>query len=473
MGAAALAELLGRPAGRGPAYRQLTDRLRLLILDGRLPLQVALPSERELAVALSVSRTTISAAYACLREQGHLVSRQGARSTTAVPGRPGARPASPGLLAPPGVLDLAYATLPAPVSVAHEAYTAALTALPAYLPGHGYDPHGLPVLRESVAARYHARGLPTRPDQVLITAGAQNGLVLLLQALAMPGDRVVVDHPTYPHALDAFRSANCRIVPLGFPDTAGWDLSGLQAALRQTAPRLAYIVADFHNPTGRCMNDQQRAHLVRAAQKSRTQLVIDETLADLGLDAPAPAPVAVHGREVVSLGSMSKSYWGGLRVGWVRGPADLIARLAAVRTTVDLGSPVVEQLAAVELLARADDVLPQRVQELTVRRDRLLSLLTAHLPGWAADRPPGGLSLWTRLPAPVSTALAANAARFGLRVAAGPRFGVGGAFEDHLRLPFTLDETDLEAAVHALARTFRAVAALPDGTTNRSDGAVA
>jgi len=282
-----------------------------------------------------------------------------------------------------------------------------------------------------------------------------------------------VDHPSYPHALDAIAAASCRTVPVGFPETAGWDLPGLQAALRQTAPRLAYIVADFHNPTGRCMSEEQRARLVQAARKSRTLLVIDEALVDLGLDAPAPRPVTSHGREVVTLGSMSKSYWGGLRIGWVRGPTDLITRLAAVRTTVDLGSPVVEQLAAVELLARPDDVLPQRVQGLAARRDRLLSLLAAQLPGWTAHSPPGGLSLWARLPAPVSTAIAANAARFGLRVAAGPRFGVGGAFEDHLRVPFTLSEPDLDAAVRTLSRTFQAVVALPAGTAVSSRGAVA
>ena len=147
---------------------------------------------------------------------------------------------------------------------------------------------------------------------------------------------------TYPHALDAIWAASCRAVPVALPSTGDWDLPGITAALRQTAPRLAYVIADFHNPTGRLLAEEQRAQLVRAARRARTMLVVDETLVDLGLDGPPPPPVAVHGREVLTIGSMSKSFWGGLRIGWVRGPAELIARLTAVRTTLDLGSPIVE-----------------------------------------------------------------------------------------------------------------------------------
>lgn len=470
--AAALRGLLGGALseGRGPAYRNLAERLRLLVLDGRLPLQVSLPSERELAGALAVSRTTVAAAYALLREQGHLLSRPGARSTTTLPRSSGPSAPGPGLIAPPAVHDLAYATLPAPSPAVHEAYAAALSALPAHLPGNGYDPYGLLSLREAVAERYVARGLQTGPQDVLVTAGAQHAWVLLLRALTDAGDRILVDAPTYPHALDAVRAAACRAVPVALPATGGWDLPGISAALRQTAPRLAYVITDFHNPTGRLLAEEQRAQLVRAARRSRTALVVDETLVDLGLDGPAPPPVAVHGHEVLTIGSMSKSFWGGLRVGWVRGPRDLIARLAAARTTLDLGSPVVEQLAATELLARADTVLPARRLELTGRRDHLLMLLAKHLPDWGVERPAGGLSVWARLPEPLSSAVAARAPQEGVRVTAGPRFGTDGAFEQHLRLPYTLTAVDLDEAIQALARTWQAVHLLPAGT--RTDDAL-
>ena len=117
---------------------------------------------------------------------------------------------------------------------------------------------------------------------------------------------------------------------------------------------------------------------------------------------------------------------------------------------MDLGGPVVEQLAAAHLVNSLTEPLPARLDMLRGNRDALLELIAGHLPSWQAERPVGGLSLWCRLPAPVSTALAVVAPDFGLRLAAGPRFGVGGAFEHYLRVPFTLPPEQLETAVRAL-----------------------
>lgn len=463
LGSTSLVRLLGGWAGQGPAYRSLAAALRLLVLDGRVPLHVALPGERDLATVLGVSRTTVTAAYALLRAEGFLVSRQGSRSTTAVPPGPGSAgrrwtgPAHPA----DGVLDLAYATMPAPQGAVHEAYVTALAALPAHLPEHGYEPVGLPSLRAVVADRYTARGLPTTPDEVLITSGAQHALGLLVRLLVAPGDRVLVDHPTYPQALDALRQAGCRVVPVGLP-AAGWDVDGLRAAVRQTAPRLAYLVPDFHNPTGRCMDDPTRAEVAALVSDGRVVLVVDESLVDLALDPPstsAPPPMAAYAGsgQVVTVGSTSKSFWGGLRVGWIRGDAPLIARIAGTRPTVDLGTPVVEQLAVAALLAHAEQILVPRRETLRARHATLAALLGEHLPSWRAAAPAGGLSVWAELPSPVSTALAVSAERHGVRVAAGPRFGVDGAFERFVRLPFTLPEKQLTLAVERLAAAYAAL----------------
>ncbi|NUP60102.1 MAG: PLP-dependent aminotransferase family protein, partial [Pseudarthrobacter sp.] len=128
----------------------------------------------------------------------------------------------------------------------------------------------------------------------------------------------------------------------------------------------------------------------------------------------------------------------------------MIQRFAAARTTLDLGGPVMEQLAAAHLVRALDEPLPALLETLRGNREALLGLLAEHLPAWQATRPAGGLSVWCRLPAPVSTALTVLAPDFGIRLAAGPRFGVGGAFERYLRLPFTLPPDKLEAAVLAL-----------------------
>ena len=459
--ASTVATLLGGRSTRGPAYSSLADALRQLILDGRLPLSARLPGERELAAMLGLSRTTITAAYTLLRDQGFVLTQRGSRGITSLPR--GTTPVNVPHLElprPDAPLDLSLATLPAPEGVMHQAYASALTCLTTYLPTHGYTPLGLPALRAILAERYTRRGLPTDAEQIIVTFGAQHALTLLVRVITAPGDRVLVDHPTYLHALDTFRDAGCRLVPVALTEE-GWDVEALLAALRQTSPRLAYLIPDFHNPTGHCMPSSMRSIVAHAAQKARTTVVVDETMADLAIDVPVPVPFAAADlqAEIVSLGSFSKSFWGGLRLGWIRAPRELATRLAAARAASDLGAPLVEQLAAVQLLADAEPILDDRRALIRSQRDVLMEQLTEHLPAWRYHIPEGGLSLWATLPAPLSSALAASAPRFGVRVSAGPLFGTEGLFERQIRVPFTLPSTDLSEAVKRLARAFHALSA--------------
>ncbi len=243
----------------------------------------------------------------------------------------------------------------APAAQVELAYASALQELPNFLPTHGMEPVGIADLRDVIAQRYTARGLPTTAEQIMVTSGAQHALRLLLSVLTSPGERVLVDHPTYPNALEAIRRNGARPVPVPvrpeFAAAGAWDLDGIRSAARQTAARMAYLIPDFHNPTGLCMDSSGRAELAKIAHETRMTLVVDETMVDLWLDAPPPAPVASHGRgaaktEVVTLGSTAKSLWGGLRVGWIRADAALITQLVGARAAVDLGTPVMDQLAA-------------------------------------------------------------------------------------------------------------------------------
>lgn len=448
----ALVRLLGQwNSGALPAYRELADVVRLLVMDGRIPLDVALPSERALAQTLSLSRTTVTAAYSSLREQGFLTEGQGSRGRTRIPHR--TAPASmPGLAAPDGLLDLAFASLPAAGEVVHRAFADALTELPALLPGFGYDAVGVPALREAIADRYTAEGVPTRPNQILVTSGAQHALNIVLRTLAGKQDKVLVEHPSYPNALDAIRAAECKPLPVALPpDTSpAWDIDAMVAAMNQQRPAMAYLVPDFHNPTGRIMSDLQRRRLARAAVASGTVLVVDETLRALNLDGVRTAPMAAFSPAVVSIGSLSKSHWAGLRTGWIRADEAMITRFVATRTTMDLGGPVVEQLAAARLVRSFAEPLDARLEELRHNRESLIGLLAEHLPDWEVERPRGGLTVWCRLPTACSTALTVLAPDFGIRLAAGARFGVGGAFEHFLRVPYTLPPSQLEVAVRAL-----------------------
>ena len=451
-----LDRLLGNwSAGTGPAHRKLTERIRLLILDGRLSLGVTMPGERDLAATLGISRTTVATAYAALRETGYLTTRERARSTTTIPaGSSTGHHATE--IVDAELIDFSHASPPAPGAALYRAYTWALEQLPRHLPRHGYAQVGLPELRVAVADRYRAHGLATDPEQILITTGAQHGLHLLVRTLLRPRARVVVDHPTYPHALHLLRAARARITPVALTDT-GWDLPALPTAPR--AAELAYLLPDFHNPTGMCLTTEDRGRI-----RLGCPTVVDETMAELALDVDPPAPLAAHHPGVISIGSASKTFWGGLRIGWIRADTALIQRLAQARAGTDLGTPVLEQLACVALLEQINAILPARREELRQSRQRLLSLITAHFPDWTVIRGAGGLSVWATMPDPISSHLAALAPQHGLRLAAGPRFGVGGAFERHLRLPYSLDAPALDTGIHALAATVDAVRSGPRTT---------
>jgi DNA-binding transcriptional MocR family regulator len=460
LSATGLARLLGAWQRPGPAYAALADGVRAALLAGSLPLSTRLPSERELADELGVSRTTTTSAYRTLRDEGFLVSRQGSGTVTTLPGATGSRPETPAPVHPQetGVADLSIAAPSAP-SALHPAYVSALDALPRYLTGRGYEPLGLEVLREAIAHRYTERGTATTPDQILVTSGAQHALSLLMRAFVGPGDRVVVEHPTYPHSIDAARAAGGRPVPVPV-GPYGSDLDLLESTVRQVSPRLVYLVPDHHNPTGTSLTPEGRARVRALARRHRTVIVGDEALTDLTLDGPEPEPFAGDGGSagvVVSVGSASKSFWGGLRVGWVRAHPDLVQRLAVVRGHMDIASAVLEQLVTAELLARREEILPGRRDELRLRRDLLVRQLGEHLPGWDVPVPAGGLCVWADLGAPASSALTALALRHGVRVLPGPSFGVDGSFERNLRLTFSEPADVIEAGVRGLATAWAAL----------------
>ncbi|MEJ3747758.1 PLP-dependent aminotransferase family protein [Actinomycetes bacterium KLBMP 9797] len=455
-----LARLLGQwhalpGRRRSPDYAALAGAVRGLLADGRLALGVRLPAERELAEALRVSRTTVSAAYRELRESGHLTSRRGAGSWTTLPR--GHRVAQSGLWTPEddhNILDLGVAALAAPPELLPAA-RAATEDLPRYLSGAGYHPTGIIELRDAVAQAYTARGLTTSAEQIMVTSGAQHALDLVLRLAVPAGAGVLVESPTYPNALAALSARRARITTHGLDAAGGgWDADLLLDALRQTRPRLAYLIPDFQNPTGHLMPVELRERVVATAHASGTDLVVDESFVDLALDGtPVPPPTALFDRHsrVVCVGGMSKPYWGGLRIGWVRASAPFVQRLAALRVGVDMASPVLDQLVAVHLLARADEIVPARRVELAARRDALAAALRRGLPEWRFTPPRGGVTLWAELDGPISSALARAAEEAGVRLAPGPRFGLDGTLERFLRLPFTLPANELVAAVGRLA----------------------
>ena len=321
------------------------------------------------------------------------------------------------------------------------------------LDGHGLDPAGLPQLRTEVA-RYlteHQR-LPTDPGQLVITAGAQEALWLLIRTL--PAARVLASCPTYPGLASALAGTRAEraIVPA---DAAGDAPTGIERAGR--APdSVAYLMPTGHNPTGTVMPLLRRQALAAIADAGRVTVVEDLTLADLMLGAPrhaAPPPLAALSTRVVAVGSVSKVLWGGLRVGWIRAAEPLRSAIIARKAALNLGTAVISQALAARLLAAIDaDWLAAHRAALTQRRDLLLALVARHLPAWRAQRPEAGLSLWARLPLDNADAFAhAAAARHGVTIMAGGAACADGRHRHFARLSFAEQPGTLELAAERLA----------------------
>lgn len=443
--ARALAEALGGWRGRGPAYEALADGIRLLCLDNRIAPRTALPAERELAAALGLSRTTVAATYRSLRDTRHIESLRGSGSVT-LP----LRRTDPGIDdRRDGVIDL------------QQASPAAWPGLPAIFAGvaqdgaallarTGYDVVGAPGLRESIAQHYRQRGLTTSADQILVTTGAQSALHLIAAVLLSRADRVLIETPTYPHGADAFRGVGARLVGVPVAPDAGWDLDRAAQTFARAMPALAYLMPEFHNPTGRTMTPEEVEAFVDGAQRAGTLLVLDETTAGLDIDRPVAATAFPDSDRIVRVGSLGKTVWGGLRVGWVRANADIIRRLASGRPVHDLGTPEFEQAVATRVMGLLGEISAQRADLLRAGRNALTRALTETFPEWEVPTVHGGVSLWVGLGEPVSTPLVMSARARGLLLSAGSRFAVEGGHDRRLRIPFTAAPHTLERAVVVL-----------------------
>ena len=481
IGPQALADLLGRwPAADGPLYRLLATRIGRLADTGVLPPGTRLPPERPLAAALAVSRNTVALAYQVLRDDGMAESRQGSGTrlmphliTPAAAHR--ANGFFAGLLGGTVAIDLTRAAvecapivaeaLQSPRDVLGDRELSRLTA------DAGYLPHGLAELRAAIAAMLTAaHSVPTEAAEVLVTTGAQQALDLLVRSEVTPGRAVVTEDPTFPGFLDAVQRAGGRLV--GVPPG---DVARIADAVAAHQPALVYLIPSFHNPIGTLLPDAARLDVVELARRHPDVTVIDDlAMVDLPLDEasgagghkPPPPLAALAPRlpNVVTVGSFSKSYWGGLRTGWVRAPEGIIARLAAAKAAADLGSPPFQQAILAALVReRHDEILSGRADWTRDRYAAMASALESLLPAWTWTPPAGGLTIWARLPGDAdSSAFAQAALRRGVAVVPGRLLSVSSRRSPWLRLAFVRPPSELAAAVQTLT-------AVPPGASGEAE----
>ncbi|MGB7361500.1 MAG: PLP-dependent aminotransferase family protein [Rhodococcus sp. (in: high G+C Gram-positive bacteria)] len=435
-------------------YVGLAQELHRLVEEGMVASDARLPSERLLASMLGISRVTVASAYRELREHGVAVSVQGA-GTFVVP-RSDAQPWG-GMLrgAQPGVLEFVNAAPPASPLLG-PAYEAAARALGTFAVHMGYVPSGVGRLREVIARRYSARGLPTTADQILITAGAGDALHVVFDTFVEAGNRVLVEHPTYPGVIDMVRSRGGKCVPVAVdPADSGGFVDDADRAARQHDPVLAYLMPDHSNPSGSVLDVDARRRLAATLHRHGVVTVVDEVSVDLNLDGDddiEPFGSPVPDRACITVGSLSKTVWGGVRVGWLRADPVHLSRLAVTYARRQLSVSMMDQYTAIELLGEYEAVVEHRRHQLRLSRNAAMEAVGRSLPGWTFHRPRGGLSLWCTLPDGLrSTDLVDSARGRGLLLAPGTRFGTGYAFDECQRIPFSRSPEEIDDAVAVLA----------------------
>lgn len=302
---------------------------------------------------------------------------------------------------------------------------------------------GDPRLRARIAERLSARGLPTGPEDLIITTGSQQALTLVAAALLDPGAVVAVERPTYLAALQSFSLAGARLVGVASDDD-GLDPEAFEHVCRTDPPALLYLVPTFANPTGRTLTASRRAAVAEIAARHGVWVVEDDPYGELRYSGEAVPPLTGEpalAESGLHLGSFSKIGAPGLRIGWVRAPRTVRRALVIAKQAGDLHTSTVDQAAAARYLEHVD--LDAHVATLVAayreRRDAMLAELPAVLPdGSSWTRPEGGMFTWIRLPGAVDTAeLLPVALERGVAFVPGWAFYAGAPDRSTLRMSFT------------------------------------
>jgi DNA-binding transcriptional MocR family regulator len=486
---------LGTRTADGPLYRRIDAAVREGIRDGRLRPGDRLPSVAALAKDCGVSKLTVLKGLKTLEKEGWLRSHVG-RGTFVADGTAPSAVASPAAVEPParpdaaravrrmregyarGIRDLMRVERPAgtidlsggvpspemvPERLLEKLARKAVRDDPRRLYEYPGDA-GLAELRDVVARRLKEVGVAVSPSEVLITNGSQQA-VSLVAAWARESERTVCcETPTFtgmPGAFMLFDHA-VRSVP--------WTHGSLDLqALRATAgPRpLVYVCPDFHNPTGDTMPAEARSGLVAWARETEAVVVEDAIFRELrfeGEDVPALYPQLPAGRRFL-VGSVSKSFMTGLRVGFLVADAPLIDDLLLFKRYTDLGGPAIVQAIAAEFLR---DGYVQHLETVRKayreRRDAALSALEKSMPAACSwTRPEGGFQMWVTLPPGVSSLETfVRGVQAGVAIVPGPAHDVDGRYVGALRLGYGREEpARIREGVRRLAEVVRALSSGP------------
>ncbi len=300
---------------------------------------------------------------------------------------------------------------------------------------------GVTDLREAIAARY---AVPV--SQVQITTSSQQGIDVCTRVLVNPGDVVLAENPVYLGALQSFRAYRAKVMSIAD-----------YMAGKGTGAKFIYVIPDFNNPSGKTLSLAEREALVQRARELDLLIVEDSPYRELRYSGePLPTLRELAPERTLHLGSFSKIFAPGFRLGWVIGPEPLLEQIYICKQCLDLCPPVFDQYMAAEFLASGalDRNLEKTIVEYRRRRDKMVSLLEKYMPaGVSWTYPEGGLFLWLTLPEGLDTvALYDEALSRGVAYVAGSFFYVDGSHRNTMRLNFSfIAEEKMETGIRLLA----------------------
>lgn len=475
------------PEGTGPVFLRIARGVMRDIRRGRLKPGQRLPGSRAWARELGFNRNTVLAAVTELEAQGWLTTtpargtfvsdalpEETAASTTqglarlgiALPEEPPFLQARPFTLSD-RVLHLSAGTPDprlVPVELLARTWRRVVRRGGRRLLEYG-EPAGHAALRRALAQMVaELRGVPAAPAQIVVTRGSQMALDLVARAVLRPGETVVVEALGYRPAWEALQLAGARLLPLPV-DGEGLEVSALERAVKKRRIRAVYVTPHHQYPTTVTMSAARRLALLALAKRRELLIIEDDYDHEFHYEGRPVLPLASadDGGVVASIGTLSKVLAPGLRLGFVVAPTLLAERLVKLRAVMDRQGDHPMEATVAELLEEGE--LQRHVRKMRgvyrARRDFLVSRLEARLGGvlrWTA--PPGGISLWARVEAPIDLERwLATAASRGVFVQPGSRYTFDGREPRALRLVFArFNEAELGRAVEVLA------AALPSGT---------
>jgi 2-aminoadipate transaminase len=443
-----------------PIYQQIYEDLRESILTGTLPESTRLPPERTLAEKLRVNRSTVVHAYRELVADGLIEQRVGSGSrvsrslgaaprtadvpwwVTLPPWRVGSFPQVLGELAATShgeriaFIQGVPPVEPSPLEELAKSF-ARVAGDPDYVLSYG-DSEGHAPLREAIAARMRSRGSAIDACDVLVLTGSTQGITLVAQSLAEPGDEIIVEAPTYPGALQIFQIAGLRAIPVAV-DEDGMRVDHVEAILRTRRPRFIYTMPSLHNPTGVTMNADRRERLVTLAERARVPIVEDDPYGELA-ETAIPPLVAQSPNLVIYLSSFSKTIAPSLRLGWITAPRPIYERLLLRKQSLDMATSLYVQAGVGDYLERAYDPHVKRLRaELTVRRTMAREVIAKHWPkSMRLSRGNGGYYLWATAPREMrARALLDAAERNGASFLFGEAFYAANGGDHNFRLAIT------------------------------------